>query len=101
MSDKQTPKTFEEFIKGVGCEKSSWTYEVLQDGWSVGTEATRSEYDDKIKAMQAEIDKLKKGLHSVILEHYRNEKINPIPDWSEIEYWQDYLEELNQRGEDE
>ena len=73
--DKQTPKTFEEFIETDDCpiDIDLWRTRsgfILKDEmqklvnfigkyfWNAAVEATRAEYDDKIKAMQAEIDRM-------------------------------------------
>ena len=68
MSDKQTPKTFKEFLKNdsltddqVNALKNLSDYDFAvtfgRYAWLAATEATRVEYDDKIKAMQADIKK--------------------------------------------
>ena len=72
MPDKQTYKTFEEFIflnidKLVDISDIKLAIndpekfgenmgDFYREIWNAATETTRSEYDDKIKAMQAEID---------------------------------------------
>ena len=57
MSDKQTPKTFEEWRKAE-YQKPRSSIVSVEETWNAAVEVTRAEYDDKIKAMQAEIDKL-------------------------------------------
>ena len=59
MPDKQTLKTFKEWSDKVIplSFTTSPEYRRSKEAWNAATEATRAEYDDKIKAMQAEIDK--------------------------------------------
>ena len=59
MSDKQTLKTFKEWSDKVIplSFTTSPEYRRSKEAWNAATETTRSEYDDKIKAMQAEIKK--------------------------------------------
>ena len=74
MSDNKTPKTFKGVYAEINCmsleqvdiilqiqDKQDTKYsrvKTCEALWNAASEATRAEYDDKIKAMQAEIDKL-------------------------------------------
>lgn len=57
MSDKQTSKTFKEWY--LTATKDSFGSVSIELAWNAAVEETRAKYDDKIKAMQAEIDNLK------------------------------------------
>lgn len=99
MSDKQTPRGFIEKYASISDMDTSQVISLLdiqdrQDTkysrvktceklWNAATKATRAEYDDKIKAMQAEIDKLNRISNK----------------WAQRA--DNLAEELNQRGEDE
>ena len=121
--DKQTPKTLQQYIiencprfkkpvftvdMHLGAEQQ---YEsvidpifknVIVQTWNAATEATRAEYDDKIKAMQAEIDK-RDYLLKLVLEDFKNLRLGVIEENDpEINHTTELIEkELNQRGEDE
>jgi hypothetical protein len=121
MSDKQTPKSFEEKLKQVADKalnnyggqyfsvveyaESKGLRFILEEFWNAATEATRAEYDDKIKAMQAEIDRRDALLSKILslfneIDDARYEEVS----WSvfnEMDKLQDKIKELNQRGEDE
>lgn len=78
MSDKQTPRGFIEKYASISDMDTSQVISLLdiqdrQDTkysrvktceklWNAATKATRAEYDDKIKAMQTEIDTLKETI---------------------------------------
>lgn len=109
QSDKQTPKTFKSFeeFQDDYFDNNKVPMNV-EDSWNAATEATRSEYDDKIKAMQAEIDKLRGFVDRFQIEYYPKNSARGLGLLyadiveSEIEHLQDYLEKLNQReGNDE
>ena len=100
MSDKQTPKAFKDFLisLNMGIDESFDMSEINQAPelsvafmfWNAATKATRTEYDDKIKAMQAEIDK-----RNMRIKELKRDRVNRL-----FKY-RDTLKELNQRGEDE
>ena len=112
MSDKQTPKTFEDFLKTTEYECSN-----CAEVWNAATEATRTEYDDKIKAMQAEIDKinkkdkLTKEREVRMTEHLACamavlKTLNDSTEWTDkqkqvLQGFKEGETLLNQRGEDE
>jgi len=90
MPDKQTPKAFEDFYIANGKFEMNGTTKSYDHTWNAATEATRAECDDKIKAMQAEIDK-----RDVRIKELERDRVNRL-----FKY-RDALKELNQRGEDE
>lgn len=127
MSDK--PKTFEEKLNQLTTKASQYAGKyftiveyaenkgirfVLEEFWNTATEATRSEYEDKIKAMQAEIDRLEKTLSDIANHDTLNgEKYNNYTEayfgvvrlaernLSRQSSATKIYKELNQRGEDE
>ena len=133
MSDKQTPKTFEEWLSGkleIAPSKQDRQNlydmkDVIELGWNeraksvseeinAATEATRTEYDDKIKAMQAEIDKrdkLTKEREVRMTEQLAYvmailKTLNDSTEWTDkqkqvLQGFKEGETLLNQRGEDE
>jgi hypothetical protein len=69
MSDKQTPKTFECWSLSNTPESDFEIYGVdplFENCWNAAVEETRAEYEDKIKAMQVEIDKRDEVIISIL-----------------------------------
>lgn len=102
MPDNKTPKTFEDWLSQA--IKDSVGAVSIEEAWSAATEATRSEYEDKIKAMQAETNKLKNALSDIANHNTLNGgKYNNYTEayFGVVDFAKRKLEELNQRGKDE
>lgn len=97
MSINKTPKTFEDFYVLDGKFEMNGTTKSYEHTWSAANEVARAEYEDKIKAMQAEIDDLLR-----IATWYKAQlSAEGYTMTNRYKFTCRKLEELNQRGEDE
>lgn len=106
MSDKQAPKapkgateskipkTFEEWY--LTATKDSFGSVSIEDAWNAAVEATRAEYDNKIKAKQAEINRKNRLLEEIGL--FIRNKFIKTKEGQDLVTDKIY-KELNQRGD--
>lgn len=105
MPDNKTPKTFQEVLISFGLKTTLPELSIPKHlavfgkmMWNAATEATRLKYEDKIKAMQAEIDGKNRLLGEIGL-FIRNKFIKTKEGQDLVTH--KIHKELNQRGEDE